>query len=91
MNWECQGQLNFRKIQSEDKLFEFLNTHIYTSNFPFNIKTNETNICFISNKTLGRITKKNTMARELCHCVFAISHYHCRVPDKEWSFQDGGL
>jgi hypothetical protein len=18
-------------------------------------------------------------------------HFHCRVPDKEWSFQDGGL
>ena len=23
--------------------------------------------------------------------VYSIQHYHCRVPDKEWSFQDGGL
>ena len=23
--------------------------------------------------------------------VIRSSYYHCRVPDKEWSFQDGGL
>ena len=23
--------------------------------------------------------------------LIVIEHYHCRVPDKEWSFQDGGL
>ena len=22
---------------------------------------------------------------------FSSNHIHCRVPDKEWSFQDGGL
>ena len=23
--------------------------------------------------------------------IFNLECYHCRVPDKEWSFQDGGL
>ena len=22
---------------------------------------------------------------------YILSYFHCRVPDKEWSFQDGGL
>ena len=25
------------------------------------------------------------------YIVLIASNYHCRVPDKEWSFQDGGL